>query len=473
MNNTQENPTYRTQDKEEQSIDIRSLVYIFLNRCWYFFLICVFIAVSLGWVYNFLKTPLYQVSSTVLVKSDRSMLDPTSIMTGVYYGNMQNVDNELVILKSYSLREKVVKKMNLEVSYFDRSGLRTTEYFRNNPFIVEFDKQIPQAVGLEYNVMFEGDKIKLHAEAKSHREYDYENEQFIANTKEDILIDGEYTVGEWIDTGYNRFIIRKNSHYNSESHDNRQFSFHFNDYLSLTNSMNFTAANISKQASVISLTMTGSNKTKIVEFLNSLMDEYVNRGLEKKNMVSENTIEFIDQQLAETESALTNAELNLQEYRSSHDLTNLGAQSTQIISSLKSLEEEHAAMLVNMQYYKRLQSYMSENIDNPDNLAAPSAMGIADPLLNKLVQDLVNLNQQKALQLLTVTDQHPVIVKLDEQIVTTKRTILENINNLVDNAQLGINDIENRIRKVENEAKNLPQKERLLIGYERKFSLSQ
>ena len=163
MSNTQENPTYRTQDKtEEQSIDIRSLVYIFLNR-WYFFLICVFIAVSLGWLYNFLKTPLYQVSGTVLVKSDRSMLDPTSIMTGVYYGNMQNVDNELAVLKSYSLSEKVVKKMNLEVSYYDRSGIRTTEFYRNSPFVVEFDKQIPQAVGLPYDIIFEGDKIKLHA----------------------------------------------------------------------------------------------------------------------------------------------------------------------------------------------------------------------------------------------------------------------------------------------------------------------
>ena len=49
MSNTQENPTYRNKESEEQAIDIRSLVYIFLNR-WYFFLICVFIAVALGWL---------------------------------------------------------------------------------------------------------------------------------------------------------------------------------------------------------------------------------------------------------------------------------------------------------------------------------------------------------------------------------------------------------------------------------------
>ena len=472
MSNTQENSNLRSQDKEEQSIDIRAIVYIFLNR-WYFFLICVFIAVALGWVYNHLKTPLYQVNGTVLVKSDRTMFDPTSIMTGVNYGNLQNVDNELAILKSFSMSEKVVKKMHLEVSYFDKNGFRATELYKNNPFVVEFDKEIPQAVGLMYQIVIEGDRITLNAESKVHSEYDYSNEQFLVTNQEEIKINGEYSIGEWIDTGYNRFCIKKNSLYKADRDDGRKFAFVFRDYLSLTKSMSFSAATISKQASVISLTMTGANRNKTVVFINTLMEEYVNRGLDRKNQVSENTIKFIDEQLTETETELGQAEINLQEFRATHDLTNLNAQSTQIINSLRSLEEEHAALLVNMQYYKRLQTYMKENIDNPDNLAAPSAMGINDPLLNKLVQDLVNLNQQKALQLLTVTDQHPVIVKLDEQIVTTKRTILENINNLVENAQLSINDVENRIKKIENEAKNLPQKERLLVGYQRKFTLSQ
>ena len=473
MSNTSENRNYRVQDKDEQSIDIKSLVYIFLNH-WYLFLICVIIALGLGWLYNHYKVPEYQVSGSVMIKDHNSGLDPTSFISRSNYYNSQNLENEIVILRSYTLCEQVVKKMNLEVSYFENNGFVSNELYKSCPFKVEFEPDIPQAVNLYYEVIINGESISLKAKSDYHSQYDYSTEQFIFRSPENIDISGEYTFDEWIDTGFNRFKITKKSNYKPHVHDGQKMSFCFSDYLTLTNRMrNFSVSTISKQGSIVSISMTGQNRQKMVEFINTLMNEYVNRGLERKNEVSENTIQFIDQQLEETESSLNKAEVELQDFRSSHDLTNLNAQSTQVINTLKSLEEQHAAMLVNQQYCRRLQSYIQENIDNPDNLAAPSAMGISDPLLNKLVQDLVNLNQQKASQLLTVTEDHPVIVKLDEQIVTTKKTLLENINNLVEKTALSISDVESRIRKSENEARNLPQKERLLIGFERKFKLNQ
>ena len=473
MSNTSENKTYQGQDKDDQSIDIKSLVYIFLNH-WYLFLICVIIALGAGWLYNRYSTSEFQVSGTVLVKDHNSSLDPTSFISRSNYYSSQNLENELAILKSYTLCEQVVKKMDLEVSYYENGNIVSSEMYKSSPFKVNFDRAIPQAVNLKYDILIEGETIYLKAKSNYHSQYDYSTEQFILRRPEKIEISGEYKFGEWIDTGYNRFSIEKKSNYKPHVHDGQKMSFCFYDYLTMTNRMRgFAASTVSKQSSIVSISMIGQNRQKMVEFINTLMDTYVNRGLDRKNEISENTIRFIDEQLERTESSLTQAETDLQEFRSTHDLTNLDAQTRQVISSLKALEEQHATMQVNQQYYKRLQSYIQENIDNPDNLAAPSTMGISDPLLNKLVQDLVNLNQQKASQLLTLTEEHPQIVKIDEQIVTTKRTLLESINNLVEKTALSISDIESRIRKSESEARNLPQKERLLIGYQRKFSLNQ
>lgn len=472
MSNSVESQRNRTQN-DDQSIDIKSLVYIFLNH-WYLFLICAVVAVGLGWLYNHIKTPEYQVSGTIMVKDDRSGLDPTAIMTRSSYSSIQNLDNEIAILRSYSLCEQVVKKMDMEVAYYDNSRFLSYELYKSTPFTVEFDRSVPQAVNLHYDILIHDDDITLKAKSEYHSEYDYTTEQFIAQRPEDINISGNYHFEEWIDTGFNRFMIHKSPRFKPHVHNDKKMSFCFYDYLTLTKRMrSFTVSPISKQASILSIGMTGENRQKMVEFVNTLMDVYADRGLERKNIVSDNTIKFIDEQLTETESTLNKAEVDLQEFRSAHDLTNLDAQTRQVITSLKALEEQHAGMVVNQQYYKRLQSYIQENINNPDNLAAPSAMGISDPLLNKLVSDLVNLNQQKASLLLTLTEEHPQIIKIDEQIVTTKRTLLENINNLVEKTAMGINDIESRIKKSENEARNLPQKERMLIGYQRKFTLSQ
>ena len=287
MSNPQE-AVSRGTNKDEQSVDIKALVYTFLSN-WYWFFISVVIALGLGWLYNHYKTPQYQVAGTVLIKDQKSRLDPTSIMTGHYYGNYENLDNELAILKSYSLCERVVKKMQLEVSYYDNSSFRATELYKNAPFEIEFDKEIPQAVGLVYNIVFDGDMVSIQAESEGFSQYDYANEQFVASSGEKIKISGNYPTEDSIDTGYNRFRFVKCPTYKPESDDGRKLSFVFTDYLTMVNRMNFTASSISKQASVVSISMIGPNRRKMVEFINALMTEYVNRGLETKNQVSEPT----------------------------------------------------------------------------------------------------------------------------------------------------------------------------------------
>ena len=189
-------------------------------------------------------------------------------------------------------------------------------------------------------------------------------------------------------------------------------------------------------------------------------------------MVSENTIRFIDEELTGIQESLGSAASELKEFRTQNDLMNLDMQATQIYNNIQALERERAEMTVNVKIYKRLQDYIKEQIDDPENLAAPSTMGIADPLLNQLVRDLVTLSQTKATQLLTQTEQHPQIVKLNEQIVTTKKTLLETINNLVINADMSLDEINKRIAKAVSETKVLPEKQQQLINYQRNFNFN-
>ena len=94
--------------------------------------------------------------------------------------------------------------------------------------------------------------------------------------------------------------------------------------------------------------MKGTDRTKIVEFVNLLMNEYVNRGLEKKNVVSENTIEFIDNELSGIQESLNQAETELKDFRQQNDAMNIDLQTNQVYTNLRSLEKERAEMTVNV-----------------------------------------------------------------------------------------------------------------------------
>ena len=458
---------------DDQQVDIKSIIFNCLSH-WYLFVISIVVALIVGFFINRYKTNIYQATATVLIKDDRSSFDPTSIMTNMSYSNMQNIENEMTILKSWSLVERVVKKMGIEVTYMNKGRIATAEMYKSAPFDVEFDRSVPQSVGLEYEIGFlDSGKIALKASSEFHSVYDFVLCQTLLSRPETISIEGEYNEGEWIDNGFNRIRIVRNDRFDPENMPNTKMFFWLNSYSSLVKQMrNFSVTPTSKQSSIATIVMNGTNKQKIVEFVNMLMIEYINRGLEKKNLVSENTINFIDQELSGIQDSLSRSEIKLKDFKSTNDLMNLDMQATQVYNNLKALEKERAEMTVNVKIYKQLQTYIKNQIDDPENLAAPSTMGINDPLLNKLVVDLVTLSQTKATQLLTQTEQHPQVVKINEQIVTAKRTLLETVNNLVSNAQMGLDEINKRIAQAESEVRVLPEKQRQLVNYQRKYDFN-
>ena len=462
------------QSNEEQAIDIKQMIFIFLNH-WYLFLIGAVVALAIGFVINRYSPNVYQTSGTVLIKDAQSGFDATDIMTNGNFRGYQNVDNEMSILNSYALKDRAVRKMNIEVTYMEKGRIATKELYKATPFTVEFDRAVPQAVGLEYNVVNLGeDKIVLHATSEGYNKYDFILSKITQSSMQKVDVTTECKPGEMVDNGYNRFRIVLNDNYNLEVDNNRKLSFWFNSYASLVRqNSSYSVSPTTKQSSVLSVTASGYNTQKIIDFTNTLMNEYVVRGLEKKNVVSENTIEFIDNELGGIQESLSSAESDLKTFREQNDVMNLDVQANEVYSNLRALEKEKSEMAVNLKIYKRLKEYIEYQINDPENLAAPSTMGINDPLLNQLARDLVTLAQAKATKLLTQTEQHPEIIKLNEQIITTKRALLENVNNIVDNTQMSLDEIDRRIALLEGESRRLPDKQQQLINYQRNFKFNE
>ena len=226
------------QANEEQTIDIKQLLYTALHY-WYLFAIAVAVGLVIGFIINLYSTKIYQTSGTVFIKEGRSGYDPTAIMTSMSYGNLQNIDNEIAILKSYSLTDRVVKKMGIEVTYFEKGRFASTEMYKTAPFYVEFERSVPQAVGLTYEITMSAEgNIRLHTIGEGLTKFDYilcEETDKISSIKIDTV--GYYQQGEWIDNGYNKIRITKTEQFNPENIEGRKFYFWLNSYPSLVMSL--------------------------------------------------------------------------------------------------------------------------------------------------------------------------------------------------------------------------------------------
>ena len=83
---------------------------------------CVILAVGIAYVYNRYAIPVYKVSSTILIKEDaknNGSNDGSRFINSNLLARTQNLQNELMILKSYPTIEQTVKNLDLEVAYYE------------------------------------------------------------------------------------------------------------------------------------------------------------------------------------------------------------------------------------------------------------------------------------------------------------------------------------------------------------------
>lgn len=444
---------------------------------WYLYVIFVVIAVAVGIFYNKSAVPVYQARTTVLIKDKGDDLDPTMLITNIRTGYQgPNISNEMGILTSYALTDRAVRIMNAEVSYFNFERRKPIELYKKSPFTVEFDRNTLQVVGNPYEIIInDNSTFTLKARNKLAYVYNYQTEKLLGVTDCTAACAEQktYNFGEWIDNGINRFRIVLNDNYNPERSNNVKMGFIMFDYISLVKlHHSFGVEQISKQSSIVAITMKGNNINKIVDFLNTLADQYISRGLEAKNIVSENTILFIDRQLMEISDSLNLAERDLRDFQADAVVMDVSHEASQTYAELKKLESEKAELELKLKYYNNIRSYISDKIDNLDKLIAPSAMGIQDQLLNRLVQDLVNLTTLRSTQLITSTEMNPNVIAIDERIESTKRSLVENINNMISNTEMSVSTLDMRIGKIENQMKMLPSTQRDYLNYKRKYDLN-
>ncbi len=465
----------RPQYQEEETLDLKVIIIKILSY-WYLFAIGIVIALILGFIYNRYTPSVYQTSASVFIKEDKMGIDPTSMMTGLTFKSNINIDNEIGILQSFSLKERTIKELEFfNVSYYLKGRVATRELYKETPFNVELDYDTAQVVGVNYQIEFiDNGQYRLKSKEGRKSVYDYNKDQNIG-VKEVQDFEGVYKLGEWVNNGYNKFRIILNSNYDPDPEDDfvPKYSFTIRSRLSLISEMSSVSISQStKNSSILNLSIQGNNINKITDYLNQLLYEYMERNLEQKNLVSENTVIFIDEQLIGIQDSLHKAETDLQIFQEGNDFMDLRAQSQEMFNRLKDIERRKAELELSIKYYQNLQDYINKNIDDLNKLVVPSAMGIQDQMLNKLVLELVALSSKKAEQLATSTEKNPIVQTIDEQIIQTKKQLLENITNMINNTNVTIEELTNQIMAYEEQIKQLPTTQRAYLGYERKFALN-
>ncbi len=195
-----------------------------------------------------------------------------------------------------------------------------------------------------------------------------------------------------------------------------------------------------------------------IDFINGLMHQYIKLDYSKKLASLEQSLEFLKNQIENTQDKLNQKELISQKLKDDTKIYDLDAAADDAYSQVLALQEEKEHYALQKNYYDLVIGYI-ENHRNFSDLVAPSLMGIDDPMVASIVENLKEVYVEKAQKEFSVTTSNPTYTTLGLGQQKTIDIALENLDQGQKRIDFSIKSIDKQMEEKYTLLKSLPSAE--------------
>jgi capsular exopolysaccharide synthesis family protein len=223
---------------------------------------------------------------------------------------------------------------------------------------------------------------------------------------------------------------------------------------------------VTEGSTVLALSLVSETPQRDCEFLDKLAEIYLLQNLEQKNEVAENSIRFINEQLDLLQASLQVSEGAMTDFRQENKFVDVNSYAGQLMGRISEYEQQQMALRLRETYFDYLINYIHQNIEK-DAVIAPTSMGVNEPMLMTLVQQLNDLRIQRG----ELTEKNVYYAKFTKDIENVKKAIEEVVGSMRASLEIEREDLQNRYREVELAIKTLPEKELQMVEIERNYRI--
>ncbi|EOZ98790.1 Tyrosine-protein kinase Wzc [Indibacter alkaliphilus LW1] len=452
-------------EQDVKPIDIKYYL-IKYSRYWPLYVTCIFIALVIVFLFHRYSVEEYEVRGSILIKQKNTpevrILDRSNIFSGA-----NNLENDILLLTSKNLASEALSKLHFDVSYFASTNIKEIELYDKSPIKVDVDWNFPQ-----------GGSGVIHFTLVSENEFILTNEErgffdFLSAKAsgpfDDQLLNKTYRFGEEIVTDKSKFTVHKLK-YMREGEKLFFIVHHPSDVLE-TYQRSIAVRPINSYGTVLQVSTISRVVEKGRDYVNALMDSYLDYDLKEKNRITENTLAFLDLQMSVLEDSLRVVENRMLNFKVDNKLMDVSSEFGGVLGNIQRLDDLVQDIDFELSYYKSLQGYLVNKGADYSEILAPSVVGLSDGALNSMISALVTASMDRRKLLAIVNDNHPNVKQLDEQIDKLRENIFENINNLVANTEKRKAEVNKKLAELDKEFAKLPQTESSYANIFRQYRL--
>ena len=272
--------------------------------------------------------PLFESESELQldIKSEASFLGFREMESEESDRNVSGMSEEIELIRSKLFLTKVIKALDLDVSYYTQGKFLDDEKYRTSPFKVQYLIKDESFFNKKIFVdLINGQQYILRYQAGG-KEY-----------KEQHLF------GKKVSTPYLDFTLIPSEHFNDGSiqdNDNYYFIINSDNALIQYFRQNLKVQVLNLNAKTIKVSFTDHNAYKARTLVDVLSNLYLQYTEEEKNKANVKKIEFLNTQLEETENKLENFETYFENFTIDNKTTNLSSDINRTIEFMFELDSQ-------------------------------------------------------------------------------------------------------------------------------------
>lgn len=410
-------------------------------------IVIIILSLLAGYLLLRYTVPVYESSTTIQVTVTNTAQNILELEK-----TFENPDISVAaeILSSPFLFQRALKRLPLNVSYYNKGRLLSHELYKNTPFTVTVHALDSNFFDKQFFIHFENErKATIKCPELGITETTFDLPEFKTR--------GIYFKFEIPD-----FDIIKNN-FQSGINDH-EFIFVVNSMTVLTEKLikNLSVSVINPQANTIKISFRDNNASKAADIANAIAEEFKIYDLENRSQSSRQVLKFLEEQLSIAYSKLKESENLIREFKKENKISETYQLNSNYLEQLRRLEDD----LINTNYkltvLNELQNKMNL-IKNDQEVTQLLALISGDidlsQALSGYVESLKNLYFTKQKLLTEASENNQAVQNINNQIQLQKNLIFETIKAQINLFLNRKKEIAGKIKDLEGLFSDIPEKE--------------
>lgn len=438
--------------EEEESFELKEIIQKYL-RYWPWFVLATVFCIGIGYAYMRWAPIIYKSQAKIKIIDESQEVDIASSALSLLSGKSKiNLENEIEILKSYRILSQVVNELHLDISFYEVGNVKTRRIWAP-PF------QITRHIAADslnsskpYLIEFKEGGVTIT---------DVNEQVYTPNLKEpDQPTEGlpfNIKMVEGIDPVFYEGITYKAVLNPLKS-----------TVLALARDLQVIST--SKDSEILSLTLESESMDLNEAILNTLIEKFNQDGVLDRQLVSQRTLNFIDERFLYLGQELDSIEGGKESFKRSNSLSYIEADAGMSLQRKSETEEQ----VIKLENQISISDILKETVINQSDYGLlPANIGIENASLNNLVAGYNEMSLEREKLLPTVGANHPTLQNLNGQLERAKVNIIKSVNIYGTQLKNSLSQLKLEESRAGSVFSRLPEKEKMLRSIERQQSIKE